>query len=87
MYISYTLANVPQLNLNLTPEFAADLERYMRRERITSKSEALRRAIRDAIARGRKGTKATDFRGWLGLALKSPPNPKARFKNEDDLWS
>ena len=29
----------------------------------------------------------TDYRSWLGLALKAPLNPKPRFRNEDELWT
>ena len=29
----------------------------------------------------------TDFRSWIGIAAQDPPNPKPRFKSEDDLWS
>jgi hypothetical protein len=75
-----------QLNLNVTPEFERDLRRLMKMSGIRQKSEAVRFAVRQAAARaGASGD--YDFRAWLGLGLKAPPNPKPRFASEDDLWS
>jgi metal-responsive CopG/Arc/MetJ family transcriptional regulator len=76
-----------QLNINMTPEFEKDLETYMREQGISQKSEAIRRAIHEAALRRQMERQKVDFRSWRGLALKSAPNPKPRFKNEDDLWS
>ena len=75
-----------QLNLNVTPQFERDLRQYMKRQGILKKSDALRLAMREAAARG-DGHADYDYRSWLGLGLKSPLNPKPRFKSEDDLWS
>lgn len=75
-----------QLNLNVTPEFERDLRRYMKRRKITRKSEAIRRAIREAVQRG-SNTQAYDYRTWLGMGLKAPLNRRPRFRSEDDLWS
>jgi hypothetical protein len=75
-----------QLNLNVTPEFERDLLAYMRRHKITRKSDALRRALHEAVARG-EAAQRFDFRPWLGLALKAPLRSKPRFRSEDELWS
>ena len=75
-----------QLNLNVTEEFERDLRRFMRQKGITKQSEAIRQAVREAAAKGDAASSA-DYRSWLGLGLKSPLNPKPRFRSEDDLWS
>ena len=75
-----------QLNLNVTAEFERDLQTYMKSRSIPSKSEAVRRALREAVARS-DGDEEYDFRSWLGLGLKAPLRRKPRFAGEDDLWS
>jgi Arc/MetJ-type ribon-helix-helix transcriptional regulator len=74
-----------QLNLNITEDFADDLQRLMKRKGIKNKSEAIRLAVREAAALA--AAPASDYRGWLGMALKAPLKPKPRFRGEDDLWS
>lgn len=75
-----------QLNLNVTEEFERDLRRFMRQKGITKQSEAIRQAVRDAVAKA-SADSHSDYRFWLGLGLKAPLNPKPRFRSEDDLWS
>lgn len=75
-----------QLNLNVTDEFECDLRRFMRQKGITKQSEAIRQAVREAVAKA-GAVSHTDYRSWLGLGLKTPLNPKPRFRSEDDLWS
>jgi len=75
-----------QLNLNVTPEFERDLLAYMKRKKITRKSEAVRQALHEAVA-GSGAARPYDFRPWLGLALKAPLRSKPRFRSEDELWS
>ncbi|HEV2202302.1 MAG TPA: ribbon-helix-helix domain-containing protein [Bryobacteraceae bacterium] len=74
-----------QLNLNVTDEFVRDLKRLMKRKGIKNKSDAIRLAVREAATSA--AAPASDYRGWLGMALKAPLNPKPRFRGEDDLWS
>ena len=74
-----------QLNLNVTPDFERDLQRYMKQRGIPTKSDAIRQALREAVARSGGGD--YDYRGWLGLGLKAPLPRKRRFHSEDDLWS
>jgi hypothetical protein len=75
-----------RLNLNLTPEFERDLRRYMRLRRISLKSDAIHAALREAVARG-PDTRGYDYRAWLRMGLKAPPNKHRRFRSEDELWS
>lgn len=75
-----------QLNLNVTEEFERDLRRFMRQKGITKQSEAIRQAVREAVAKADAASRS-DYRSWLGLGLKAPLNPKPRFRSEDDLWS
>lgn len=76
-----------QLNINLTPGFLRELEQYMKRHKLSTKSEAIRTAVREALERLEGEARATDFRRWLGLGLKAPLNQKPRFKDEDELWA
>lgn len=76
-----------QLNVNVTPEFAKDLETYMKRKGIRRKSDAVRQALREALARAAPGGIHYDYRVWLGMGLKAPLRRKPRFRSEDDLWS
>jgi hypothetical protein len=66
-----------QLNLNVTPELERDHRRFMKEKGITQKSDAIRQALHEAVARA-KTNAACDFRGWLGLGLKAPLNSKPR---------
>ncbi|MBP7147477.1 MAG: hypothetical protein KBD01_08025 [Acidobacteria bacterium] len=75
------------MNLNLTPEFERDLKRYMRRQGISSKSDAVRQAVREALERLEAAEKATDFRVWLGFGLRAAQRTRRRFADEDALWS
>jgi len=79
------MVHVKQLNLNVTPEFDKDLRLYMQRRGIKRKSEAIRMALREAVAR--ENAAGCDFRAWLGLGLKAPFRSKPRFQSEDELWS
>jgi hypothetical protein len=74
-----------QMNLNVTPAFEKDLAAFMRRRKITVKSDAVRVAVHEAVARMNRGKKR-DFRPWLGAALRFPPNLRPRFQDEDQLW-
>jgi len=74
-----------QLNLNVTPDFERDLQRYMKQRGIATKSDAIRQALREAVARA--GGVEYDYRGWLGLGLRAPLRRKRRFQSEDELWS
>jgi len=75
-----------QFTLNVTPEFERDLQRFMRLRGIPRKSDAIRTAIHEAVARTTRNADY-DYRAWLGIGLKGPLNPKPRFRSEDDLWS
>jgi len=75
-----------QLNINVTEEFERDLRRFMRQKGIAKQSEAIRQAVREAVAKAGVASHA-DYRSWLGLGLKAPLNPKPRFRSEEELWS
>jgi len=67
-----------QLNLNLTPEFEDKLRRFMRVRGLKTKSEALRVALEDSLARST--IEWSQLRG-SGLSECVP-----RFSNDDELW-
>jgi hypothetical protein len=75
-----------QININMTPEFEAALERLMRLRGIRSKSEAIREAVAESADRAREAAPVEDFSDWIGAALRAPLNPSPRFADEDDLW-
>jgi hypothetical protein len=58
----------------------------MRLRQFTSKSDAIRTALREAVARC-SDTRDYDYRAWLGLGLQAPRNKRRRFCTEDELWS
>ena len=76
-----------QLNINMTPEFAEDLQRLMRLRRIRTKSEALRTAVREAVdAAELDNNGPVDFQEWIGLGNTAKRNPNPRFTSTDELW-
>lgn len=74
-----------RLTIKLDPDLERDLRKYMEQQNISSKSEAIRRAVHKAVG-DRMGVSG-DFRRWLGLGLKAPLRRERRFFSEDDLWS
>ena len=80
------MACMRQININVTPGFERDLRHYMRAKNLTTKSDAIRQALREAVAQD-TGATDVDFRSWLGRALRAPLRRRRRFRNEDDLWS
>ena len=78
---------MPQLNIQMTPEFAEALERFMRMRALKTKSEAVRVAVQEGLERARAEGQDRDYTSWLGLGLLAPQNQKPRFVSDDDLWS
>ena len=74
-----------RLNLNMTPEFKKDLEKYMRQRGITTKSEAIRMALHELVTL-LNVSKKSDFDSWLGAGLKAEHKSTRKFRSEDDLW-
>ena len=75
-----------QININVTPEFSKDLNRYMKKKGIKQKTEAIRKAVHEVAEKVEASTKEGEFRHLLGIGLKAPVNPNPRFKTEDELW-
>jgi len=78
---------VAQLNINQTPEFEADLHRLMRVRKITTKSEAIRLAVRESLERSLQETSSVNYREWIDLAKGEGENLQPRFRSHDELWS
>jgi Arc/MetJ-type ribon-helix-helix transcriptional regulator len=76
---------VKQFTLNVTPEFERDLSRYMRERKISTKSEAVRRAVREALDEP-VSQKSQDFRDLLGIGVQSPESKNRRFRSTNELW-
>ena len=77
---------MPQLNLNLTQEFSRNLILLMRALKVRTKSEAIRIAVADCLARHVDKSQQRDFTSWLGLAAGGKSMSEWRFKSDDDLW-
>ncbi len=77
-----------QLNINMTPEFEELLRKYMEKNNIRYKSEAIRRALKQAVeeTEGSK-EKTLTFRDLIGRGLKGKLNPNPRFRTHDDIWN
>lgn len=73
-----------QLNLNLTPEFERDLAAFMKERGISTKSEAIRIAVRESLLRVVKPPERPNFQSLVGSLKQTNRRPK--FKSEDDLW-
>ena len=77
---------MPQINLRVTPAFEGNLRRLMRSRHLRTKSEAIRCAVEEAVARASGQETGTDFTAWLGQAARPPVNPRPRFASDDDMW-
>jgi hypothetical protein len=75
-----------QLNIHVTAHFERDLNKFMKLRHITTKSEAIRLAIKEGIQHASAHVKPENFTHWLGLAKQVPTNKKAKFSSDDDLW-
>jgi hypothetical protein len=77
---------MPQLKIQLTPEIQRVLDRFMKERGLTSESEAVGLAVREALEREPQKARTVDFRDWIGTGRKAPENPNPRFRSDDDLW-
>ena len=75
-----------QINLQTSKEFLKDLKRFMELKGISTKSEAIRVAVREMVLRLEGQNKKTGLRGWLGMGLKATPRSHRKFPSEDSLW-
>jgi Arc/MetJ-type ribon-helix-helix transcriptional regulator len=75
-----------QLNINLTTEFQENLDKLIRLRGFTSKSEAVRIAVWEAVERETAQKTKVDWRTLLGWAKQFPENPQAKPIADDDLW-
>ena len=75
-----------QLNMQVTRQFQIELRRLMQARGIHSKSEAIRRAVSEALERTLSAEGRVDYLAWVGMAEACGQNPSPRFKTHDDLW-
>jgi len=75
-----------QLNINLAPEFQENLEKLMRLRGITSKSEAVRIAVKEAVERESAHKPMVEWASLIGWAKQFPEDPNAKLITEDELW-
>ncbi len=67
-----------QLNINITEEFARDLQSMMTSRGLSNKSEAVRIAVKEAAEKA-KALDSFDYRRWLGIGLRAPLNVSPRI--------
>jgi hypothetical protein len=77
---------MPQLKIQMTPEFRKTLDRFMSARSLTSEAEAVGLALREALEREPHGPRTGDFRDWIGIGRRAPENPEPRIRSDDDLW-
>jgi hypothetical protein len=75
-----------QLNIHLHPRFEAELQEFMELRGIPTKSEAVRVAVSEGVARAKRARSPESFRAWIGLAAQGRPNPKPRFRSDAEIW-
>jgi|GEM_PF-1066475 len=78
---------VKQLNILTTPTFMKQVTLLMKRHGCRTKAEAIRKAVADAVRQIMAEDQKVNFQELLGIGLRTPLNPKPRFKSNDDLWS
>lgn len=77
-----------QLNLNIFPEFARELEEYMGLRGLSQKSAAIRLAVREALTNAQQNKqKKINFDSLIGEGISPGLKKNPKFKSEDDLWS
>jgi hypothetical protein len=77
---------MPQLNMHISPDFDRELASWMEARGIATKSEAIRVAVRESLARLRSTGRPHDYRELVGLVKPTAPASKRKFKSDDDLW-
>lgn len=79
-----------QLNIHVSASFEQKLKRYMRSRGIKKKSDAVQRALDEAMKlttkKQDKKPAKTSFQDLLGLANKYPQRPRREWLTDDDLW-
>lgn len=75
-----------QLNIHMTQVFEKELLKFMKLRHITTKTEAVKVAIREGLEHSIGHLKSTDFSQWVGLGNQAPIKKKVKFHSDDDLW-
>ncbi|MBF0370974.1 MAG: hypothetical protein HQL52_16115 [Magnetococcales bacterium] len=75
-----------QLNIHVNAAFERALQGFMRARGIRTKSEAIRVAVREGLARAEAEQKDIDFKQWLGLGNQAPHNPNPRYSSNEAMW-
>jgi Arc/MetJ-type ribon-helix-helix transcriptional regulator len=75
-----------RINVHMTPGCEHALKRFMHLRRLRSKSEAVRVAVEETLARDLGARPTVDYTTWLGRATRTPGQVSPRFRSHDDLW-
>lgn len=71
-----------QLNIQMTPDFESKLRRFMAARGIKTKSEAIRQAVEESLAR----TPEPVAMDWTRLRGKGLGSTQPQFESNDQLW-
>ncbi|MBI2083904.1 MAG: hypothetical protein HYT76_10125 [Deltaproteobacteria bacterium] len=58
----------------------------MKKQGLKQKSEAIRRAVHEAVERLSRKKIEYNFKDILGIASQYPQNQHPKFQSEDELW-
>ena len=75
-----------QLNIQVTPEFAEALARFMKARSVPTKSQAIRLAVQEGLEHALGLAAPADFRSLVGIGNGAPRNRSPRYRSDDDLW-
>jgi hypothetical protein len=81
------LASKMRLLPAVANKLGQDLHRLLRVRKITTKSEAIRLAVRESLERSLQETSSVNYREWIDLAKGGGENLQPRFRSHDELWS
>jgi hypothetical protein len=72
--------------MHMTAEVSRALKKLMRLRGLKTKSEAVRVAVLETVAREVKKSRPPDYSSWLGIGCGAVQNSNRRFQTHDDLW-
>lgn len=73
-----------QLNIRADSQFIKELDALVSRSGLKTRTAAIKHAVHVLLQQNRKSKGKFDFHSLIGLAGK--PNPKGRFKTDDELF-
>ena len=75
-----------QLNMHMTKTFEDELNMLMTLRHISTKSEAIRIAVRENLQQLTRKKTPTDFASWRGSALPTQKRKNKIVLSDDEMW-